>query len=141
MTTNNRGNTVTEKKAAQLESREIADRLVVIAENHKAKNIALYDLKNISMLADFFLVCSANSEPHIRALSSHFDKDMRDLDLRPTHVDGSPASRWIVVDYGVVVVHVFHPEMRDHYKLEELWEKADLVYEGGGEDQKPLPVF
>lgn len=132
---------MTEENVAPLESREIADRLVAIAEEHKAKNITLYDLNNTSLIADYFLVCSAGSEPHIRALTSHFDKDLRDVGLRPMHMDGSPASRWVVVDYGVVVVHVFHPEMRDRYQLEELWDQAEIVYQGGDQDAKPLPIF
>jgi len=132
---------VTEEKTENLNSRAVADRLVAIAEKHKAKNIALYDLKDTSMLADYFLICSGGSEPHIRALATHFDKDMRALDLRPQHIDGSPASHWVVVDYGIVVVHVFHPETRGHYRIEDLWEQAEIVYRGDDETSQPVPVF
>ena len=121
------------------DSRKTADRLVEIAEANKATDIFLYDLKEASVLADFFLICSAGSEPHLRALANHFRKDLPDLS--PKHIEGAPASRWMIIDFTSVVVHVFHPEMREHYKLEALWENVDIIYRGGEENQEPTPVF
>ncbi len=109
---------------------------------HKAAEVVLYDLKQSSLLADFYLVCSGTSEPHLQALAGHLEKTMRKHGLRPRHIDGSPASRWIVVDYGNLLVHLFAPDMRRYYEIEKLWQKtAEVVYRGGEEKDEPVPIF
>ena len=111
----------------------LAKRCVEICEDRKAQDIELYDLTDISLIADFCLICSASSEPHIRAISNRLRKDLADEGVRPDHIDGDASSRWIVMDYGTVLVHIFHPEVRDFYRLEELWENGRRVYEGPAE--------
>lgn len=114
-----------------------------ICEKHKGQDIVLYDLKQASMLADFYLVCSGTSEPHLRALSGYIEKEMLKHQIRPRHVDGSPASRWVVIDYGNLVVHLFLPALRQYYEIEKLWQDtADILYSGGSADEaEPVPIF
>ncbi|MCF7853407.1 MAG: ribosome silencing factor [Candidatus Pacebacteria bacterium] len=123
---------MTETKAETLEFSPdvLAKRCLTICEDRKAQDILLYDLTDILLITDFCLICSASSEPHIRAISNRLRKELSDEGLRPEHVDGDPASRWVVLDYGTIVVHIFHPEVRDFYRLEELWESGRLIYEG-----------
>ncbi len=134
-----------EKQSQKVTPEEIKAALFAaeICDRHKARNIILYDLKESSMLADFYLVCSGTSEPHLNALAGHLEKEMRQHQLRPRHIDGSPASRWIIIDYGYLMIHLFLPAMRQYYEIEKLWaETAEVLYRGGDEqDTEPVPVF
>jgi ribosome-associated protein len=79
----------------------------------------------LSGFTDLFVICSADSEPQIKAVVGEIEERLRkDHGLRPAAVDGFPASQWVVVDYLQVLVHVFHAERRRFYGLEELWGDA-----------------
>jgi len=83
------------------------------------------DLREISTFTDFFVICSGTSEPHLKAIAGEIETRLRkDHGVRPGAVDGFPASQWIVLDYLQVIVHVFHQEKRDFYRLEDLWSDA-----------------
>ena len=85
----------------------------------------MLDLRGISTLTDFFVICSGTSEPHLKAIAGEIETKLReDYDTRPAAVDGFPASQWIVLDYLQVIVHVLHREKRDFYSLEDLWSDA-----------------
>jgi ribosome-associated protein len=86
------------------------------------------DLRAISTFTDFFVICSATSEPQLKAIANEIETRLRqDHSIRPVAVDGFPASHWIVLDYLQVVVHVFHREKRAFYSLESLWGDAPLL--------------
>jgi ribosome-associated protein len=106
----------------------IARRCLEVCEERKAEDILLYDVRKTSLLADYYLICSASSEPQIRAIASHLQKAMVEEGVRPLHVDGVPASHWMILDFGAVLIHIFHEETRKFYLLEELWSKDQLVY-------------
>jgi ribosome-associated protein len=83
------------------------------------------DLRDISTFTDFFVICSGNSEPHLKAIAGEIETRLHeDYAVRAAAVDGFPASQWIVLDYLQVIVHVFHSEKRDFYSLEDLWSDA-----------------
>ena len=83
------------------------------------------DLREISTFTDFFVICSGTSEPHLKAIAGEIEVWLREeRKVRPSAVDGFPASQWIVLDYMQVIVHVFHREKRDFYALEDLWSDA-----------------
>ncbi len=83
------------------------------------------DLREISTFTDFFVICSGTSEPHLKAIAGEIEVRLREVDkVRPSAVDGFPASQWIVLDYLQVIVHVFHRDKRDYYALEDLWSDA-----------------
>lgn len=85
----------------------------------------MLDLREISALTDFFLICSATSEPHIKAIVSELTVRLRkEHGRKPQAVDGFPGSQWIVADFDDVIVHVFHEARRPYYGLEELWSDA-----------------
>jgi ribosome-associated protein len=95
------------------------------ADEKKAIDPVILDLRKVSSVADFFVICSAESEPQLKAIGGGLEKELKDkFDLRPLAVDGYPQSQWIVVDYGDVMVHVFHTSSRARYNLEELWGDA-----------------
>ena len=97
------------------------------AADKKAEDIAILDLRGISSFTDFFIVCSANSDPQLKAISSSVRETMRDLGARPLNEEGFPASQWVVIDFGEVIVHVFNAEKRDFYNLESLWKDAPRI--------------
>jgi ribosome-associated protein len=99
-----------------------------LALDKKAIDPVILDLREVSTLADYFLICSAQSDPQLKAIAVSMEKTIKDEhDRRPYAVDGSAASQWIVVDYGDVMVHIFHESKRPHYALEELWGDAPKV--------------
>ncbi len=88
----------------------------------------MLDLREISTFTDFFVICSAASEPQLKAIAGEIEARLKeDYDVRPVAVDGFPASQWIVLDYLQVVVHIFHRDKRVFYSLEDLWGDATRV--------------
>lgn len=112
----------------------VARKCVKICEEHKALDIKLFDVRGTSMVTDFYLICSGSSEPHIRALSDYISRGMKEAGIPILHLDGAPSSRWIVMDFGVVLVHVFHPEVRGFYEIEKLLGDENLMLEVNQDD-------
>ncbi|MDD8044539.1 MAG: ribosome silencing factor [Verrucomicrobiota bacterium] len=104
---------------------EILPQIWVLAEDKLARDPVVLDLRKISGFADYFLILTGNSEPHIKAIVDGIGKGLREWGLHPRSVEGVPASHWTIMDYGDIVIHVFHPETRQHYALEFLWNDAD----------------
>jgi ribosome-associated protein len=98
------------------------------AADKKADDTALLDLQGISTFTDYFVICSGTSEPQIKAMASEIREQVREkLGRKPLSEDGYPISQWIVLDYGDVIVHLFHAEKRTHYGLEDLWSDARRI--------------
>jgi len=117
------------------DSEAIARRCVAICEEHKAADIKLFDVHEKTILADYFIVCSGTSLPHLRALAEHIRRTLLDEGISPRGRDGNPSSQWLVLDYGIIIVHIMTPEVRRFYGLENLWDATKLIYQGGA----PLP--
>ncbi len=109
------------------ESEALAERCVDLCREGKAEDIRLFDVRKYSLIADFFLICSGNSVPHIRALKERMRMALAEEDLHPLGIDGDASSQWIVLDYGVIIVHILDPELREYYRIEELWEAGNLA--------------
>ena len=111
----------------KLDARQLAKLCRSIALDKKAADPLLLDVRKISSVADYFLIVSGNSEPHLKAIADEIARRLRDAGVRARHHDGHPQSRWVVLDYGDVMIHIFHPERREHYGLEHLWGDAKRV--------------
>jgi ribosome-associated protein len=99
-----------------------------LADNKKAEDIVVLEVGNVSSITDYFVIASANSEPHLRAISDEIRDTLRDdHDLRPRAVDGTLHTAWIVLDYFDVIVHIMKTDVRAHYDLESLWGDAPRV--------------
>lgn len=110
-----------DSKKLALECRELAD-------NRKAENIVVLDVAEISSIADYFVIASGTSEPHLRAISDEIaDKLREEHDIRPRAVDGTLQAGWLVLDYFDVIVHIMRADVREHYDLEGLWGDAPRV--------------
>jgi ribosome-associated protein len=105
-----------------LSSVDLARRCAEAADAKKAARIVLLDFREVSSLCDYFVICSADNETQIKAIANELRRALKEEHgMLPNAVDGFPASQWIVVDYGDVLVHIFHHEKRAHYGLEDLW--------------------
>ena len=90
-------------------------------------DIVLLDMQDVSLLADYFVLCNAQSTPHFKAIADEVQQEAKEAGGRMLHVEGEPASGWVLIDYGSVVVHIFDPDVRAYYALEDLWSQARLV--------------
>ncbi|MEO8208272.1 MAG: ribosome silencing factor [Chloroflexota bacterium] len=106
---------------------EIARRIVDLAEDKKAADIVLLDLQGLTTLADYFVICSGGSDRQLGAIADGIIGGMRDEKIRPFGREGTPASHWVLVDFGIVIVHIFTPPERDFYQLEKHWAEAKTV--------------
>lgn len=95
------------------------------AANKKAKDIRILDIRDISPIADYFVICSGGSSIQVKAIAEEIEEKMGEKQLWPLHKEGYDSARWILLDYGNVIVHIFHQEDREFYDLERLW--ADAV--------------
>jgi len=106
-------------------SEELATLCAGYASEKQAEDVVALDLRGISTFTDFFVICSGTSEPHLKAIASAIEDGVRtDHKRGPLAVDGYPLSQWLVMDYGDVVVHIFHAAKREFYSLEDLWSDA-----------------
>jgi ribosome-associated protein len=115
------------KNAKSLTSVKLAKLCREIALDKKAEDVLILDVRVVSSVTDFFVICTGTSEPHLKAIADEIARRLRDEGIRPRHREGFPPSRWIVMDYNDVLVHVFHPELRQRYTLEQLWGDAKRV--------------
>jgi ribosome-associated protein len=107
---------------------DLARAIVDVLEDRKGEDILLLDLAEICSFTDFFILCSAGSERTLKALSGEVQRQTKErFSLRPSSVEGDEVSRWILLDYGDVIVHLFSPELRDYYRLEDLWKEGQVL--------------
>jgi ribosome-associated protein len=111
-----------------MDSRKLALLCRALADNKKAEDIIILDLRKVSSVADYFVIASGGSEPHLRAIIDEIREKIRDEHgLSPRSTDGAVKTNWVVLDYGDVLVHVMRPETRQRYDLESLWGDAPRV--------------
>ena len=111
-----------------MDSKKLALLCRDLAENRKAENVVVLDVREVSSITDYFIIATGTSEPHLRAIVDEITEKLReDHDLKPKAHDGSLQTSWIVLDYFDVIVHVMRADVREHYKLEDLWGDAPQV--------------
>lgn len=108
-----------------IEGQALAIACAKAAQDIQAERIRLFDLRGLSTLTDFMLICSGSSMPHLRAILREVrDQVHEHAGVRPSNAEGRVDSRWVVLDYIDVMVHVMHDELREFYALETLWGDA-----------------
>ena len=111
-----------------MDSRKLALLCRELADNRKAENITVLDMRDLSSVTDYFVIASGTSEPHLRAIVDEItDKLREDHDVSPRAVDGTLQAAWVVLDFFDVIVHVMRADVRDRYDLETLWGDAPRV--------------
>jgi ribosome-associated protein len=117
----------TEGEAAERAALELARRVVDLASDKKASDIVLLAVRELTTLADYFVICSGASERQLGAIADGIVQGLRAEGTRPIGSEGGPGAHWLLIDFGAVVVHVFSPPERDFYQLEKLWAEAPTV--------------
>lgn len=98
-----------------------------IADDNRAKEIVLLDVRNVTPLVDYFVIASAGSRRQANAIAIEIDMAMKRLDERKLGIEGTEEGRWILIDYGDFVVHIFSEDARAYYALEDIWGDAPKV--------------
>ena len=114
-----------------MESKKLALLCREFADNKKAENIAILDVRELSSVTDYFVIASGTSEPHLRAIVEEIIRNLReDYGVRPRAVDGTLQTAWVVLDFFDVIVHIMRQDMRERYDLESLWGDAARLSSG-----------
>ena len=92
----------------------------------KAREVTIMDLRRLTTVTDFFVLCTGESDVQVKAIVDHLNEALRLEDMRPYHIEGYDKLSWVLLDYVDVVAHVFLPEARDYYGLERLWADAKV---------------
>lgn len=87
----------------------------------------MLDIRKVSIIADYFVICTGTSDRHIRAIAREIDEKIGKQGTNPFNVEGMSDAEWVLMDYGQVLVHIFNRETREHYGLEQLWAGAQPV--------------
>jgi ribosome-associated protein len=101
---------------------------VELIADKQGEDVLLLDIRDVSILTDYFVIASALSERQTKAIQDDVKQEIKQaFDVRPLRVEGEPASGWVLMDYGGVIVHLFAPDVRAYYNLEELWQDGRIV--------------
>lgn len=101
--------------------------MVEIAAGKKAANIIMLDMREVTLLADYYVLCNGASSRQIKAVSDELLEKLKWSGPRLASVEGTPESGWMLIDFGSVIAHIFSPTQRAYYRLEELWQNAPIV--------------
>ena len=108
-------------------SLELAKEIAGILDHKKAANVRVIGIRDISILADYFVITTGTSSTHVKSLADEVEYELKQKELLPDHLEGHNSNSWILMDYGSVIVHIFQKEMRDFYDLERLWVDGEQV--------------
>jgi ribosome-associated protein len=106
---------------------ETARRAAQACLDNKATDVVLLDLKGVSDVTDFFVIASGTSDTHVRSTAEHVMEELKRSGTGTHHSEGVTQGRWVLLDFVDVVVHIFHPTLRQFYQLERLWSDAEVV--------------
>ncbi|MDO7905505.1 ribosome silencing factor [Paenibacillus sp. JX-17] len=110
-----------------LKPNELMNMAVTAADDKKAMNIVALDLRGVSMVADYFVICHGNSDTQVQSIVTEIRKRVHEAGGVVRGVEGLDSARWVLMDLGDVVVHVFHRDEREYYNIERLWSDAKVV--------------
>ena len=98
-----------------------------LAHDKKAKNIVILELKGVSALADYFIICSGTSDRHVQAIASHVEISMKEKGTPALGTEGIQTGKWVLLDYDDVIIHVFQEKEREFYDIESLWNECPRI--------------
>ncbi len=110
-----------------MEPFEAAKLAVQALSDKKAADISLLKTTDLTVLADYFVICTATSSPHVRSLYDEVDKRLSEAGMPPIRREGYRNSNWLLLDFGCLIVHIFQKETREFYNLERLWSDAQVI--------------
>ena len=107
------------KNAVKAAYNAIADKM--------GEDITMLDISNVSIISDYFIIASANNSNQLKAITEHVEEKLHEQGLRLRHSEGVQSARWILLDFGYIIVHLFCKEEREYYRLERLWGDAKMI--------------
>ncbi|KSU85830.1 ribosome-associated protein [Fictibacillus enclensis] len=110
-----------------MNEQELIELVVKAVDDKRAEDIIMLDMKGISLVADYFLICHGNSEKQVQAIARELKDVAAEKEINIRRMEGFDQARWVLVDMGDMVVHVFHRDERSYYNLEKLWGDAPSV--------------
>jgi len=108
-------------------SNKIIDRIVELIFNKKGYDVKILDLRTLTTITDYFIICTGDSDTQVKAIADEVDKQMRNEGVRSWHTEGYRSLNWVLIDFVDIVVHVFKKESREYYNLEKLWGDAPVI--------------
>ncbi|MCI7402292.1 MAG: ribosome silencing factor [Christensenella sp.] len=111
-----------------METKEMLNIICSVLDEKKAEDIKSINLDGKSIIADYFVICSGRSTTHVKSLADNLDEEMsKKYGIEPLRMEGKQDGKWAVVDYGDVIVHIFHQEQRKIYEIEDLWDDGKNI--------------
>ena len=110
-----------------LTPREMAAAAVKALDSKQARDVSVLRTTDVTVLADYFVICTATSSTHVKTLTDEVDRTLSELGEPPLRREGYRGGGWILLDFGCLIVHIFQADMREFYNLEHLWSDADGV--------------
>jgi len=110
-----------------MDSKQLMALIAEYADNKKAEDIKVLDIRDLTSMTDYFVICHGNSHPQMKAISEEIEDKLKEKDLYPAGREGKDSAFWILMDYGDVIVHIFNRESREFYGIEHLWADAKMV--------------
>ncbi len=110
-----------------MESRELVRQIAASLDKHKAQNLKIIGVRDLTVIADYFVIAAGTSSTQVKALADYVEYELGQQGIKPRRVEGYSSSSWILIDYGSVIVHVFYEETRAFYDLERLWKDGEQL--------------
>jgi len=110
-----------------LKSTELAHLIAQFSLEKKAEDVMILDLRGITTITDFFVICSGDTDHQVKAISDNIIEKLANQKIKVWHREGYESLNWVLLDLVDVVVHIFQPETRDYYSLEKLWGDAEII--------------
>lgn len=110
-----------------MQSKELSQEISKILLNKKGEDIAIINVSDKTIVADYYVLCTGHSMSHVKSLCEHVEEELDKIQLAPLRREGVREGRWAVLDYGDVILHVFNDESRLFYHLERLWDNGDNI--------------
>ena len=108
-------------------SKNTAKKIGDLILDKKGTNIKILDVKELTSLTEFFIICTSDSGPKTRAITEHIKTELKKDQISPWHIEGLEKMEWVLLDYVNIVVNIFNPEMREYYNIERLWSDAEII--------------
>ena len=102
------------------------DKIIDLMQEKKVKDITVLDVKKLTSLTDYFILCTSESTPQTKAVMDHIYKSMREEGYRPNNLEDTKSLEWVAMDYFNIVIHIFNEETRNYYQFERLWGDAKI---------------